>query len=392
MRSIWIRYGAALAIIVAVLAVYRAGARERAESEIELSVSAPHWITPLYDRPEVATDEQLAAVLDRLVPPKGDVDTNIWLHALRLWGPKADFNDPAIPSGAKMCDFFLNDVVFRAVVGEDAPPLVEADQVGVRIRSYDRDDLNRRTSSVHTDDVLATFGEIGVPTDHVLHTRDGDVTVAELIRASMRRFHTVQGEYEWSTISFARYVMPTTSWKNQYGQKIDVGDLIEECIEPHLRQGVCGGTHRLEALVVLLRADDIAPALSRRERRRITEHLAGVSRLLVATQQEAGYWTKHWGDLPKSNDVAPLSERILATGHHLEWLALAPVELQPPRETIVRAAQWLVRAMLEVDKETIAVEYGPFSHSARALCLWRSQDPYVAWKSARGKPKELAQR
>ena len=73
-------------------------------------------------------------------------------------------------------------------------------------------------------------------------------------------------------------------------------------------------------------------------------------------------------------------EVILATGHHLEWLALAPVEVQPPRESIIRAAQWLVQAMREVDARTLDIDYGPFSHAGRALSLWRGNEAFPAWQ------------
>ena len=58
----------------------------------------------------------------------------------------------------------------------------------------------------------------------------------------------------------------------------------------------------------------------------------------------------------------------------------------PPRETIVRAGQWLVRAMLEVDDETLQTEFGPFSHAARALCLWRGAEPWAVWQAIHRAP------
>ena len=61
-------------------------------------------------------------------------------------------------------------------------------------------------------------------------------------------------------------------------------------------------------------------------------------------------------------------------------MALAPPETLPPRESIVRAAQWSVRAMLEVDDHLLDQKYGPLTHAARALCLWRGMEPYEAWR------------
>jgi hypothetical protein len=64
----------------------------------------------------------------------------------------------------------------------------------------------------------------------------------------------------------------------------------------------------------------------------------------------------------------------------LEWLALAPEEVQPPRETVVRGAQWLARALVEMDEQDLLEAYGPYSHAARALCLWRGVDPFEFWQ------------
>jgi hypothetical protein len=82
-----------------------------------------------------------------------------------------------------------------------------------------------------------------------------------------------------------------------------------------------------------------------------------------------------------AENAPTLHDKLLVTGHHLEWLALAPEEVQPPREAVVRAAQWLVTALMEMDEKQIAAAYGPYSHAARALCLWRGVDPFEFWKA-----------
>jgi hypothetical protein len=39
-----------------------------------------------------------------------------------------------------------------------------------------------------------------------------------------------------------------------------------------------------------------------------------------------------------------------------------------------------------MDQQTLEEAYGPYTHAARALALWRSKDPYEAWK----KPQPIA--
>jgi hypothetical protein len=90
--------------------------------------------------------------------------------------------------------------------------------------------------------------------------------------------------------------------------------------------------------------------------------------------------------VPGQENPAPLHDRLLVTGHQLEWLALAPEEVQPPRQTVIRAAQWLARTLVEMDQKELVDSYGPYTHAARALCLWRSVEPAAAWKKGAAAP------
>jgi hypothetical protein len=374
------RWLIAPAILVVACGMYRA-AQGPAPPNLELVRDRPCTINPSYDDPRVVTNEQLHAVLARVRLPIGSPDTNKIIHALRLWGTAADFGADYW-SGAAMRNYLMSDVAYRSRAGDSAPPLLLWAPDGTAVRPARQGDPHVATGSVHVDDLLATLAEIGTPLDAHLDTREGIMTVRQLLTRAMRRFHYSQAEYEWSAISYARYVFPVRSWRNDHGQTIDVDGLIDELIRRPLRQGVCAGTHRIEALVVLLRADDQAHVLKPAERRQIIAHLRRMADLLVAAQHPQGYWTKSWteGSASLAEENVPLADRILATGHHLEWLALAPLEAQPPRESIVRAAQWLVQAMREVDDKTLDIEYGPFSHAARALSLWRDSEAFTAWQ------------
>ena len=39
-------------------------------------------------------------------------------------------------------------------------------------------------------------------------------------------------------------------------------------------------------------------------------------------------------------------------------------------------------SVLAEDQRELDRHYGPFSHAVRALCLWRSQDPYQVWRQS----------
>lgn len=349
--------------------------------------NVPLVIGPRYDDPRVVTDEQLADVLDRVQPPAGPPKTNDLVHALRLWGGAADFSNPAVPTGREMREYLLDDRVLRHMAGDRTPPIFYRDARGIAVRSFDDGPNHRDTSSYHADDLLATLAESGTPLDAPLHLREGSTTVGQLLDDSLARFHLDRLEYEWAMISYARYVFPQPSFRNAWGERITADQLVDEAIGPPLELGPCNGLHRLEALAVLYRADEQCEALSQRTRAKILAHMRRVSRLLTGAQTGDGCWTRQWpqGAAARSATAAEgdVYDRILVTGHHLEWLALAPQEVQPPRETVVRAGQWLARTLLELDERAIRQAYGPYTHAARALALWRSKDPYAIWESHR---------
>ena len=378
-------------LLVAACGVYRATRASTSTDFLAQLPVRPNLVAPRYDIPQVATDKQLREILQRMRPPAHPIDTNVLVHALRLWGPQVEFNDvefngPEFLDGPTMLSYLLNDETFRRLAGEKTPPLFHKTAEGVEVRPWVDDSPHRRTGAVHVDDLLATLAESGVSLDTPMKLRDGDstegdATVGDLLRGAMRRFHHEQHEYEWTAISYARYLFPARRWQNQYGQPIDLDALVDELLEQPLPNGICGGTHRLEAMAVLARIDDTVGGLSRRTRHKIVQHLGSVAARLIETQHLEGFWTRSWtaDGTPSSDKDGSLYDHILLTGHHLEWLALAPPEVQPPREAVVRAGQWLVRAMVEADADVLRKHYGPFTHAVRALCLWRGQEAFQVW-------------
>jgi hypothetical protein len=369
-------------ILVLALGAYRVGYRSFELPPMQFTRSQPQRIEPRYDWPQAVSDEQLHQVLDRVKPPVTMPLTNNLVHALRLWGPTANFGSDQIPSGQEMLRYLLDDREFQRWAGAEQPPLFTRDEHGVRPRNFEDDATHSKTASYHIDDLLATLAESEVSLDEKMHLRDGSAApVRELLSQSLHSFYLKRFEYEWTMIAYARYAHPLTGWQNHFGDKLTAESLVEEMLAHRPDVGPCNGLHRLEALVLLYRADEQANTLSPRVKQRMLAYMSEMSRLLQASQTVHGYWSRQWVKGPQgSKDLqAPLSDRVLVTGHHLEWLALAPEEVLPPRETIVRACQWVARTMPELEERELIEHYGPFSHAARALCLWRSREPFEAW-------------
>jgi hypothetical protein len=231
----------------------------------EFPRNEPWTVSVSIHEPRVCTDEQLALVLDRVKPPREGATTHHVVHALRLWGDQADFGDLAIPSGRVMRDYLLDDRVFQSLAGSQSPALCFRSPSGLGVRSYDDAATFQQTSSYHSDDILATLAETGVPLDATIRLRDGEAKVSDLLRGTRQRFYLDRHEYEWSIIALVRYTHPVQPWRNKYGEKIDIDALVKELTDKPPEIGPCDGLHRLEALAVLYRIDQQAPALSLRQ-------------------------------------------------------------------------------------------------------------------------------
>ena len=338
----------------------------------------PPTIRPLYNDPRVVTDEQLSIVLHKLRPRlrHEKVNINHVDHALRFWGVEAEFDDPECLSGQEMRELLLDHTKFVEVWGNDLPALLQVDATGVRVRTQ-----QGLATASHYDHTLAGLAEVGTPLSFSVRTIVGTRTVREMLTHALRRFSLNQIEYEWSTLAFAMYI-PANRWISSEGQEITFDRLAERITRQRLNHGVCMGNHRLHALVMLLRIDEeVTPILTDQGRQMIKQHLTKVTGLFVSSQHADGYWIRSWptGKPPESgregDSENTLQNRILATGHVLEWWALAPEELHPPREVVVRAGQWLARSIEELDEESIKTQYTFLSHAGRALALWRGEFP-----------------
>jgi len=367
-----------LFLMTAVAFTYARYVRIEQDHALPSMRNVPLEVLPEYDDPRVVTDEQLLEVLYKLRPrlrhPQSQI--NHIDHALRFWGIEAAFDDPECLSGVEMREILLDHNKFVEIWGEKAPPFLINDETGVRVRT-----MEGGSSASHHDHTLGGLAEVGTTLDHPIVTVDGEGTVRDMLLYTLRNFHLNQIEYEWSTLAFLLYLPPVDSWRTEDGQIITFDRLADRIMRQKWNQGVCMGNHRLHALVMMLRIDDQIPILTDDGRQRIIDHLMTVAQTLVASQHPSGYWIRSWSDgVPPVEGVAGDSEntignRILATGHILEWLALAPEEVHPPRQVIVRAGQWLTRAILDLDDRSVKQQYTFLTHAGRALALWRGHFP-----------------
>ena len=170
---------------------------------------------------------------------------------------------------------------------------------------------------------------------------------------------------------------PQRSWVTSEGQQVDFDMLARRIMREKMPQGVCFGNHRLYTLAIMLRIDEKPEnrIFSDEQRKSVLDYLRRMTELLVVHQHPDGFWDANWPSQRADADESTKADRLLATGHALEWWAMSPEEVLPPeRDTLIRAGQWLYRTVVELDDRTLQ-EYYPFlTHVGRALSLWRGRE------------------
>jgi len=345
----------------------------------------PWQVTPLHDRPDLLSDADLNAALARLTPRfrAAQPQINHVDHALRFWGADSEFADPDTLSGVEMRELLTDHRAFAQAWGDKTRPFLLADTTeGQRPRIAFRTKSGPATAS-HIDHTLAGLAEVGTPLDFPVNTPTGELPLRAAFEHTFRRFSLNQDEYEWSTLVFIHYLTHTKDWFTTEGQQVTWDTLADRMMRQRLAQGVCYGNHRLYTLAALLRADADHQLLSDAGRQSVIDYLRDVTRRLSETQHPDGYWDGHWPgpewDGPQPADVTePLGQtgaRLLATGHALEWWAIAPRELHPSDEVLRRGLHWTVASIRDLSDSEIRTYYTFLSHAGRALALWRGRTP-----------------
>ena len=339
-------------------------------------------VPPLFDDPEVVSDEELAMVLSKVRPkfPHNKNKPNFVEHALRFWHVDAVFQDPDVMSGEEMKNFLTDHGRYLASWGGDIKPLFIDREEGVAIRwGYEEG------ASVHHDHWLASLTEGGIALDETLVTPSRRMTVQEAVQEGLRDFHLDERETEWSAMAFGLWLAPDgqKDWTTNDGRVITFDMLAERLIRGHCRYGVCGGTHRVYSLMLLWRLNEEFGILSDDMKEKVWSHLEYVRDTITQSQFEDGHWPWNWADGKKAVEEPEYRDEyqsVIATGHHLEWLAIAPEELHPPREQILKAADWLIKNVESKSPEQIMQHYTFYSHVGSAFSLWRKTRAADFWR------------
>jgi hypothetical protein len=291
------------------------------------------------------------------------------LHALRLNG-SYDRTAGLQPLGSRaLLSAVLDDQQYSKLCGPVGPLLIPTD---FGVTAWTSDNF---AAAPHTDKIISTLGEIGISPTRPLVMRSGTGIVADLIRDSLARFDVKQNEIEWSTIAFASYLPPARTWTNRYGREFSFDDLATALLAKPMGHGPCYGTHSLYSMAYLVNVDGTNQILSRDRRQAIIERLRAASVLLQEGQYRSGHWADRW-HLPAAADRGRQDPPFIArknllriTGHHLEWIALAPNEARPGKAHIVRACNAIANDVMSLAEPELDDHFVVLTHALRAVCL-----------------------
>lgn len=340
----------------------------------------PYRVSPNYNRPDLVSDEDLAAVLKQIQPPfdRKEMKPNFVEHALRAWGIDATFQNPNVVSGKEMLEFLTDNAKYIQSWGAEMRPLLQERPRGMAVRWG-----TETGASYHHDHWLACVTEAGAPltTEVFGPTRHG--TLNDVLQEALRDFRLDERETEWTVMAFGLWIPPTRQWTGSEGRHYSFDLLAERLMRGQKQLGVCAGTHRVYSMMLLIRLDDEFDILSDAIRQQVYGYLEFVRDAITAAQFEDGHWPSNWPD-GKAAVEKPVDEqeykKVIATGHHLEWMSIAPPDLLIPEAQIKKAMDWVIATTKKQKKSDLKQMFTFYSHVGAALCNWRQVRPADFWR------------
>ncbi|WP_197444091.1 hypothetical protein [Maioricimonas rarisocia] len=346
--------------------------------------STPLRIAPEAGLQDVVSSDDVATVLCQALPLWHPPSVPSVYHSLKLWGPESDFTEAMVgdlaTSGNEWLKIVTNDAACRELTVPVGDSYLLDSPYGIRVVLAGTADAVEYRAEAHYGQLLMLLGEAGVPSTFPVVTESGkEGTVEDVYRDAVLRF-SLAHEPEFMACALAYWHAPKKTWRNRLGEEYSFDDVIGTLLDRPFGEGSCGGCHAPYSVVVILRVDEEHGLLSPAMRKRAEDWLRTLCDRLEARQSESGAWGADWGETGMMWRDEVL-DRITVTGHHLEWIALAPKHLRPSREAIARAVVSLrsdVEALQPLPYRSFKTLL-PVSHAARALALCRGEDPYEAW-------------
>jgi hypothetical protein len=227
-----------------------------------------------------------------------------------------------------------------------------------------------KTGQGHPDQWLGYLSQSGLSADAPIVVGGETFKVRDLV--TQAQWDIFDGmEATWTLMAFTTYMPLDSEWKAKDGSDWTIPRIVAMEAAQDLDDSACGGTHRMYALAVALKrylADGgkLSPGGDgpwEKAQAKINDCIAAARN----NQQPDGSFSTNFFSRPGTSPEMTI--RIHATGHTLEFLAIALPDEDIDKPWVTRAVVYLLDC-LELTKES-PLECGALYHAARGLDLYR---------------------
>ena len=227
----------------------------------------------------------------------------------------------------------------------------------------------------HPDQWLAVLSQCDLDKNHPLTVDGRQHRIQDLVRRAQWEVEADR-EASWTLIGLSRYVPIDETWENRHGRKWSLERLVAAEADYYLGEGACGGSHRLIGMSMALNryrevtAGDAHAQMPlaggwQTAEERIREAIAKAREY----QADSGEFSTAYFDRPY---IMPnVKERLAATGHTLELLALALSDAELRAPWVERGVVHLCGLLDELAAD--AVECGALYHALHGLAVYRER-------------------
>jgi hypothetical protein len=222
----------------------------------------------------------------------------------------------------------------------------------------------------HQDQFVAEMAQWGMTPDHKFRVGKNDYTFNDFIKQStMRASVTQKQELSWAIIMISQFHGTNYQWTNSLGERLHFDDVVRYEIDASIDESACGGTHRLFGFTWAYHLHlknggkkegvwlDVAAKI---------EHYKALAKRL---QNRDGTLSNNYFKGPGA-DEPDTNKRIGATGHILEWLALAMTDKELREPWMQNAVNALVQLILDLPDRA---DGGGLYHAAHGLHIYHER-------------------
>ena len=323
----------------------------------------------------------------RIIHEYSTVPEDPWAvaHGIRAMG-----RDFAIKGGRRAVDYLLENVLISVPANGKSALAFEPNVEG------------------HSNAILKTFLEAGVPQEHAFTHHGSRRTVRDVVEGARALFRphlviSVPNALPWSLIAFTRTTSPLRrQWTNAWGESVELDAVVESALQLLERASLpigqamrenrpeaakapvhsftCGGTHMLYALLTAVHAGYVGRDRAERVRRQVDLLVwrlsADIELIERFYKERAGGNVALWYEIDTKLKFLGHAEECLAFG-----VRRGVVTLTPAQQARRRAAVSRVRHMLDdlerrnldeakaIDRELFRQLIGDTCHARHGLTL-----------------------